>query len=273
MGLSESTLHWLVDGEQAVEPVANDPGTAPHYDPRAPVAGRKRTVVVIGGAAIVAFVVAVVLHGQAARNRADANTPAGRERRARGCADPARGGARSRRDERARRSTSRTWRSAPMPDSPTRTSSSERSSATPDGSRSRATRTASISSWPRSARTRQRRAPRWPPCRRDPPNDPTGFAPTGFAPTGFTPTGFAATGLAARAAGALRRRRSPAARERRGGAARPIRGRARAPSSRRSPGGDGTTAPRGNGCGPCCASRPPCGATASPGSPGSTRPA
>ena len=76
MGLSESTLHWLVDGEHAIEPVANEPGTAPHYDPRAPVAGRKRTVVVIGGAAIVAFVVAVVLHGQAARNRAAANAPA-----------------------------------------------------------------------------------------------------------------------------------------------------------------------------------------------------
>jgi tetratricopeptide (TPR) repeat protein len=76
MGLSESTLHWLVDGEQAIEPVANEPGTAPHYDPRAPVAGRKRTVVVIGGAALVAFVVAVVLHGQASRNRAAANTPA-----------------------------------------------------------------------------------------------------------------------------------------------------------------------------------------------------
>jgi tetratricopeptide (TPR) repeat protein len=76
MGLSESTLHWLVDGEQPIEPVANDPGTAPHYDPRAPVAGRKRTVVVIGSAAIVAFVVAVALHGQAARNRAAANTPA-----------------------------------------------------------------------------------------------------------------------------------------------------------------------------------------------------
>jgi tetratricopeptide (TPR) repeat protein len=75
MGLSESTLHWLVDSEQAVEPVANEPGTAPHYDPRAPVAGRKRTVVVIGSAAIMAFVVAVVLHGQAARNRADANPP------------------------------------------------------------------------------------------------------------------------------------------------------------------------------------------------------
>ena len=74
MGLSESTLHWLVDGEHAIEPVANEPGTAPHYDPRAPVAGRKRTVVVIGSAAIVAFVVAVVLHGQAARNRAAVTT-------------------------------------------------------------------------------------------------------------------------------------------------------------------------------------------------------
>ena len=76
MGLSESTLHWLVDGEKAIEPVANEPGTAPHYDPRAPVAGRKQTVVVIGGAAILAFVVAVVLHGQAARNRATASIPA-----------------------------------------------------------------------------------------------------------------------------------------------------------------------------------------------------
>ncbi len=75
MGLSESTLHWLVDGEHAIEPVVNEPGTAPHYDPRAPVAGRKRTVVVIGGAAIVAFVVAVALHGQAARNRAAAVAP------------------------------------------------------------------------------------------------------------------------------------------------------------------------------------------------------
>jgi tetratricopeptide (TPR) repeat protein len=76
MGLSESTLHWLVDGEQAVEPVSHEPGTAPHYDPRAPVAGRKRTVAVIGGAAIVALVVAIALHGQAARNRAAAGTPA-----------------------------------------------------------------------------------------------------------------------------------------------------------------------------------------------------
>lgn len=75
MGLSESTLHWLVDGEHPIEPIVNDPATAPHYDPRAPVAGRKRTVVVIGGAAILAFVVAVVLHHQAVRHRAAAPIP------------------------------------------------------------------------------------------------------------------------------------------------------------------------------------------------------
>jgi hypothetical protein len=76
MGLSESTLHWLVDGEQPVEPVANDPATQPHYDPRAPVAGRKRTFAIIGGAAVLAFVVALLLHGQAANNPAPVAAPA-----------------------------------------------------------------------------------------------------------------------------------------------------------------------------------------------------
>src|SRR5215472_15208796 len=65
MGLSESTLHWLVDGEQALEGHENEPGTGPVYDSRAPVAGRKRTVAVIGGAAVVALVVAALLHFQA----------------------------------------------------------------------------------------------------------------------------------------------------------------------------------------------------------------
>ena len=80
MGFSESTLHWLVDGDKPVEALTDDPGTAPHYDPRAPVAGRRRTVAVIGGAAIVAFAVAALLHAQAAGHRtdsaADANEPA-----------------------------------------------------------------------------------------------------------------------------------------------------------------------------------------------------
>jgi tetratricopeptide (TPR) repeat protein len=66
MGLSESTLHWLVDGEQAIEPHDNEPGTGPVYDSRAPVAGRKRTVAVVGGAAVVALVIVALLHFQAA---------------------------------------------------------------------------------------------------------------------------------------------------------------------------------------------------------------
>ncbi|HVV50165.1 MAG TPA: hypothetical protein VHO06_10935, partial [Polyangia bacterium] len=76
MGLSESTLHWLVDGEVPVEALAHDPATAPHYDLRAPVAGRRRTVAVVGGAAILAFVVAGVLHAQAGRHHADAQATA-----------------------------------------------------------------------------------------------------------------------------------------------------------------------------------------------------
>jgi Flp pilus assembly protein TadD len=68
MGLSESTLHWLVDADSAVEPVASDPATAPHYDPRAAAAGRRRTIAVVGGAAIVALAIAWALHAQAERH-------------------------------------------------------------------------------------------------------------------------------------------------------------------------------------------------------------
>jgi hypothetical protein len=75
MGLSESTLHWLVDGEQAIEPHENEPGTGPVYDSRAPVAGRKRNVVVIGGASVVALVVAAFLHFQATGHQTAAEAP------------------------------------------------------------------------------------------------------------------------------------------------------------------------------------------------------
>jgi tetratricopeptide (TPR) repeat protein len=75
MGLSESTLHWLVDGEKAIEPPENDPGTGPVYDSHAPVAGRRRTVAVIGGAAVVALVVATLLHYSAARQEPAAQAP------------------------------------------------------------------------------------------------------------------------------------------------------------------------------------------------------
>jgi hypothetical protein len=68
MTLSESTLHWLVDGEVPVEPTGPNPALAPIYDSRAPVAGRKRTVAVIGGAAVLALGVALVLHAKAAHH-------------------------------------------------------------------------------------------------------------------------------------------------------------------------------------------------------------
>ena len=48
MGLSNSTLHWLEDGEQAVPGRLTEPGSMPSYDPRAPIAGRKRAVLVVG---------------------------------------------------------------------------------------------------------------------------------------------------------------------------------------------------------------------------------
>lgn len=64
MALSESTLHWLVDGELPVEPTG--PQLAPIYDSRAPVVGRKRTFAILGGAAVLALGVALLLHAQAA---------------------------------------------------------------------------------------------------------------------------------------------------------------------------------------------------------------
>ena len=48
MGLSNSTLHWLEDGEQAIPGRLTEPGTMPSYDPRAPVPGRKRAYLVTG---------------------------------------------------------------------------------------------------------------------------------------------------------------------------------------------------------------------------------
>ena len=65
MGLSNSTLHWLEDGEQAVPSRLTEPGTMPSYDPRAPVAGRRRAVLVVGGAGLVALIVAGYLYAQA----------------------------------------------------------------------------------------------------------------------------------------------------------------------------------------------------------------
>ena len=53
------------------EPPGTSPVTCPAYDPRAPVAGRRRAVVVVGGAAAVAFLVA----GASLSTRATATAP------------------------------------------------------------------------------------------------------------------------------------------------------------------------------------------------------
>lgn len=70
MGLSNSTLHWLEDGDQAVPSRLTEPGTMPSYDPRAPVPGRKRAYLVTGGAALIALFVAGWFYGQAQRRHA-----------------------------------------------------------------------------------------------------------------------------------------------------------------------------------------------------------
>jgi hypothetical protein len=70
MGLSNSTLHWLEDGDQAVPGRLTEPGSMPSYDPRAPVPGRKRAWFVTGGAALIALIVAGYFYAQAQKRHA-----------------------------------------------------------------------------------------------------------------------------------------------------------------------------------------------------------
>jgi tetratricopeptide (TPR) repeat protein len=77
MGLSNSTLHWLEDGDQAVPGRLTEPGSMASYDPRAPVPGRKRAFLVVGLAGLVALIIAGALYAQAEKRRAtQAPTPA-----------------------------------------------------------------------------------------------------------------------------------------------------------------------------------------------------
>jgi hypothetical protein len=70
MGFSDSTLHWLEGGETTgTTRVTTTTGSLPSYDPRAPVAGRKRAVLVVGGAGALALIVAGTLFVQARSHR------------------------------------------------------------------------------------------------------------------------------------------------------------------------------------------------------------
>ncbi len=76
MGFSDSTLHWLEDGETTGTHRTTSPtGSLPSYDPRAPIAGRKRAVLVVGGAGALALIVAGTLFFQA-RSRPAPAVPA-----------------------------------------------------------------------------------------------------------------------------------------------------------------------------------------------------
>ena len=66
MAFSDSTLHWLQDGETGRTTRPTSPtGSLPSYDPRAPIAGRPRAYLVVGGAAALAMIVAGTLFFQA----------------------------------------------------------------------------------------------------------------------------------------------------------------------------------------------------------------
>ena len=162
MGLSNSTLHWLEDGEQAVPGRLTEPGTMPSYDPRAPGRGSPRArVVVVGGAGVVG-----------ADRRGHASTARPQNRHAAAAAGAAAVGARPRFDDprrggpgrehgATRRWTWPTWRSSAIRASRTPTSSSPAVNRRATARRTPGTHTASTSSWRRSAPTRRPRAPRW----------------------------------------------------------------------------------------------------------------
>jgi len=75
MGLSNSTLHWLEDGEQAVPGRLTEPGSMASYDPRAPVPDRRRAYLVVGIAGAIALFIAGSFYAQAVKRRA-AEAPA-----------------------------------------------------------------------------------------------------------------------------------------------------------------------------------------------------
>ena len=71
MGLSESTLHWLVDSDKPIEGPTSNTGAAHHDARQADLALRKRTALVLGGLLLLGLIVAIVLHVQASNQTSE----------------------------------------------------------------------------------------------------------------------------------------------------------------------------------------------------------
>jgi hypothetical protein len=65
MTLSESTLHWMVDSDKAMEAKEPDPSRVSRYDSQVPRAARRRVLALVGIAGAVALIIALILHIQA----------------------------------------------------------------------------------------------------------------------------------------------------------------------------------------------------------------
>ncbi|HVV17022.1 MAG TPA: hypothetical protein VHH90_07445 [Polyangia bacterium] len=65
MTLSESTLHWMVDSDKAMEARDPDPSRVSRYDSQVPKAARRRVMALVGIAGGVALIIAGILHIQA----------------------------------------------------------------------------------------------------------------------------------------------------------------------------------------------------------------
>jgi len=65
MTLSESTLHWMVDSDKAMEAREPDPSRVSRYDSQVPRAARRRVLALVGIAGAAALIIAIILHIQA----------------------------------------------------------------------------------------------------------------------------------------------------------------------------------------------------------------
>lgn len=62
MSLSESTLHWMVDPEKGMEARELDPSYQSGYDFHGPLLARRRVMLLVGSAGLLALIVALVMH-------------------------------------------------------------------------------------------------------------------------------------------------------------------------------------------------------------------